>query len=273
MQLCMNDVTIMKHGDLLSRIAAVGEAGYPAMEFRKAALLSALRSGTRISEIREALDAAGVEVPCLNAVESISFNEKRGVRVLSEAAEYLFYLCSELGCPCVEVIGSFKVPTEDPEEIRKETAEALIRLSDTARPYGIRLAMEFMALPVSSVKTLDQSLRILEDVGKDNVGILFDTWHHYAGGGTAEDILKARSDQIFMVHVSDCPEGSPLSIPRAESYFPGDGAIPIAEQLSALQKIGYDGAVSLEIMAPDVQDMEIEACLSKGCETLLPLLP
>ncbi len=273
MQLCMNDVTIMKHGDLLSRIAAVGQAGYPAMEFRKAALLSALRSDVRTADIRKALDASGVEISCLNAEESISFNGKRGSRVLGEAAEYLFYLCSELGCPCVEVIGSFKAPTEDADEIKKETAEALLRLSDIAKPYGIRLAIEFMALPGSSVRTLEQSLEILDIVNRDNVGVLFDTWHHFAGGGTAEDILKAGSGRIFMVHVSDCPEGTPFEIPRTESFFPGDGAVPIAEHLAAIRETGYDGAVSLEIMAPEVQEMRTVDCLAKGCETLLPLFP
>ena len=148
MQLCMNDVTIMKHEDLLTRIAAAGEADYPAMEIRKAAILQALREGHRIADIRGALEKAGIELACVNAVESITFNGKRGGRVLLEAAEYLFYLTKELGCDTVEVIGSFKAPTEDPEEIKKETAESLLRLSDVAKPYGIRLALFAVISPV-----------------------------------------------------------------------------------------------------------------------------
>ena len=273
MQLCMNDVTIMKHSDLLSRISAAGDAGFPAMEIRKAAILQALREGCRIADIRRALENAGIELACVNAVDSISFNGKRGTVIHSEAAEYLFYLVRELGCSMVEVIGTFKAPTEDPAEIRKETAEALLRLSDLARPYGINLGLEFMGLPASSVKTLAQSLEILEDVNRDNVGILFDSWHHYAAGGTVEEILKVRPEQMFMVHVSDCPERAPLTARRSESWLPGEGVVPIAEQLAALKQIGYDGPVSAEIMSPEVQDMPLSDCLAACRDTLLPLLP
>ena len=273
MQLCMNDVTIMKHEDLLTRIAAAGEAGYPAMEIRKAAILQALREGHRIADIRGALEKAGIELACVNAVESITFNGKRGGRVLLEAAEYLFYLTKELGCDMVEVIGSFKAPTEDPEEIKKETAESLLRLSDAAKPYGIRLALEFMGVPACSVKTLNQTLEILEEVNRDNVGILFDSWHHYAAGGTVENILQVHPGQMFMVHVSDCPEKAPFTAARTESWLPGDGGVPIAEQLRALQQVGYDGPVSLEVMSPEVQDMELRSCLAACRDALLPLLP
>ena len=45
MQLCMNEVTILRSGDLLSHIADCAAHGYSHMEIRKASLLRALKEG------------------------------------------------------------------------------------------------------------------------------------------------------------------------------------------------------------------------------------
>ena len=158
------------------------------------------------------------------------------MRVLAEMSEYLFYCCRAIGCDCVEVIASFKAPTEDLEEIRVETVRALKQLSDVAKPYGIKLALEYMGVPASSVKTFDQALAIVNEVDRDNVGILLDTWHHYAGGCKTADILKADKGQTFMVHTSDCPRHEPFEALRAESFMPGEGAVEIAAMLENLKK-------------------------------------
>ena len=56
------------------------------------------------------------------------------------------------------------------------TPLALLRLSDAAADDGVRLALEFMAVPGSSVQTFAQCAEILEAVDRANVGMLLDTW-------------------------------------------------------------------------------------------------
>jgi 2-keto-myo-inositol isomerase len=137
------------------------------------------------------------------------------------------------------VIGSFKTPADNEDEIRAETVQALRQLSDAARPYGVKLALEYMGVPASSVKTFKQALAIVNEVGRDNVGILLDTWHHYAGGSETDDILKADRGQIFIVHTSDCPRRDPLTAQRPESFMPGDGVVEIGAMLENLKKVYY----------------------------------
>ena len=128
-------------------------------------------------------------------------------------------------------------------------------------PITVRLALEYMGVPKNSVRTFDHALEIVKRTGRDNVGLLPDTWHHFAGGSRPEDFLKAEPDQIFTVHVSDAPNKAPLTLRRAECIWPGDGAVPITAMLQNLQKIGYDDVVSVEVFDPDIQRMPAESCI------------
>ena len=261
MKFCINEMTIMKSGDILSHIAACSLHGIDCMEVCKRSLLQYLREGGTLPALKEAFFDYGVKPVCINAIESISFHEKRSMRVLKEASEYLFYCSKEIGCDCVEVIASFKVPATSTEEINEETAQALRQLSDVAEPYGVKLALEYMGVPGSSVRTFLQAKEIIEAVERDHVGILLDTWHHYAMGSQPDDILQAKASQIFMVHTSDCPERAPGTAVRTESVLPGEGVVPIEEMLKNLNRIGYNGVVSAEIFSPSVQAMPIDMCL------------
>lgn len=271
MQLCINEMTFGGRSSLIADIKACAKHGFTCMEIRKASLMDYLRQGGTLEELRAVFERCGVKPVCLNSIESISFNGKRGMRVLTEMSEYLFYCCRAVGCECVEVIGSFKVEGTE-EEIHTETVRALRQLSDAAKPYGIKLALEYMGVPASSVKTFKQALAIVNEVDRENVGILLDTWHHYAGGGEVDDILMADQGQIFMVHTSDCPSHTPFEALRAESFMPGDGAVDISGMLSNLKKVGYDGAVSVEVMAPEIQAMPVEQLLEEARHATQPLL-
>ena len=272
MDLCINEVCLMQSGDLPAHIEACARHGIRHMEVRKASLLQYLRSGRTLEELKRTFQEYGVSPACLNSIESISFNNKRGMRVLKEMSEYLFYCCRAIGCDCVEVIGSFKVPTDSPEEIHENTVEALTQLSDAAKPYGIRLALEYMGVPASSVKTFRQALSIVNAVGRDNVGLLPDTWHHYAMGSAPEEILQAKSGQIFMVHVSDCPRRKPGEALRPESYMPGNGVVEIRKMLEYFGAVGYRGPVSVEVMDPALQALPAAELLELSKEKTLPLL-
>jgi len=272
MEFCMNEVCIMEREDLPAHIRACAAHGIRHMEVRKAALLAWLRSGGTLEAVRRTLEETGVTVHCLNALEAITFHDSKGHQELTELAEFLFYCCRELNIPYIELIASFGVGTEDRAAIKAETVRALRELSDLARPYGVKLALEYMGLPGSSVVTFSQALEIIRETDRDNVGLLPDTWHHYAGGSAPEDILQARAEEIFIVHTSDCPAGPPCTIPRPLSYLPGNGVVEIGKMIDCLRQVGYEGVFSVEVMDPALRSMETEAFLELAKEKTLPLL-
>ncbi len=272
MEFCVNEVCIMERGDLPAHIRAIAAHGIRRMEIRKAGLLGYLRAGGTLEEVRQTLEETGMRVDCLNALEAVTFQDRRGRKELLELAEFLFYCCRYLNIPHIELIAAFGVPTEDEEEIRAETVRSLRELSDLARPYGVKLALEYMGLASSSVVTFLQALEIVRETGRDNVGLLPDTWHHCAGGSKPEDILQAGAEEIFVVHTSDCPAGEPCTVPRPLSYLPGDGAADIRGMIACLEKIGYEGVFSVEALDPALLGMDTDAFLELAKEKTMPLL-
>ena len=266
MELCFNEMTVMKNGALPEDIALCAQAGFSAVELRKGTLLRYLRGGGTLEEQH-------VRAASLNALESISFQTKAGGRMLRELSDWCFAACRVLGCGCMEVIASFHVPEgTSATAICRETADSLLRLSDAAADYGVRLALEFMAVPGSSVRTFAQCAEILEAVDRANVGMLLDTWHFCAGGSRPEELSALRGDRLFMVHVRDCPARAPFTAQRAESYWPGEGDAPLEELLRSVRATGYDGPCSVEVMDPNVLALPAEEAIRRAAETMKPLL-
>lgn len=272
MELCFNEMTVTKNGSLPGDVALCAREGFAALELRKGTLLKYLRGGGTLEELRRMLDTHGVRAASLNALESVTFQTRAGGRMLRELSDWCFSACRVLGCDCMEVIASFQAPTESVDEIRRETVESLRRLSDASADYGVRLALEFMAMPGSSVRTFAQCMDILEEVDRDNVGMLLDTWHFYAGGSQPEELARASGERIFMLHVSDCPARAPFAAQRAESYWPGEGDAPLEEILRRVQAIGYDGPCSIEVMDSVVQALPAGEAVHLAAQSMRRLL-
>ena len=258
---CYNMATTMTSSRMENDIILAAKAGFRHIELRKEKVLDFLRRGHTLEELKHLLEDNAIKPVCINALADISFHKGQARVTVEELCHFLCYLGQYTGCRDLEVIAAFGAPTDDREEVTAETAGVLTDLAKIASDYGMRLALEYMGVPKNSVRTFDHALEIINRVNLPNVGLLPDTWHHYAGGSKPEDFLRARGDQIFTVHVSDAPDKAPLTLRRTECIWPGDGAVPIDAMLENLKAIGYDDIVSVEVFDPEIQAMEAEKCI------------
>lgn len=121
--------------------------------------------------------------------------------------------------------------------------------------YGIRLGLEFVGPHHLRTRwkhpfiwTLDETLDWIDAIGESNVGLLFDAYHWYTNGLTVADIEKLRAEQIVHVHINDAPDVPVEEVLDNGRLYPGEGVIDLAGFLQGLQRIGYKGAVSQEIL-------------------------
>lgn len=255
---CFNEATCMRSADLEQDIILSAKAGFRYIEVRKEKLIRYLRGGHTLAQVKALYEQYGLQPVCLNALQGTYMRTPQDKTGLKDACDFLCYCCRELGCPKLEYIAPFKVPIEDAAALEAYTVESLQMLSDVAKHYGVKIAVEYMGIPGNSMQAFTDALRIVDKVGRDNVGLLVDTWHHYAWGSTPEELLLADKGQIFMVHISDCPERAVGTAVRQECYWPGMGVVPITEDLINLKKIGYEEEVSIEIFDPEVQKADPE---------------
>ena len=123
-----------------------------------------------------------------------------------------------------------------------------------------------------------QGVRSLADQVDPSVGILFDLFHWYTGGGTQEDILwvKAHPERIVAVHVNDAIAGR-----AREAQLDNERAMPMTNGVIDAVGIlrifavgGYDGPEPCEPMDPcytefeTMQPEQVVLCLKEAYDRL-----
>ena len=241
-----NMATTMKSSTMENDIVLAAKAGFRHIELRKEKLLNYLQRGGTLTGLKTLLEDNDIKPMCINALADISFHKGQARITVQELCHFLCYAGQFVGCPDLEGV--------------------LAELSKIAADYHMRLALEYMGVPKNSVRTYAHAMEIVERTGADNVGLLVDTWHHFAGGSKPEELLGPGSDKIFTVHIGDAPDKAPLTLRRNECIWPGDGSAPIPEMLRNLKKVGYEGIVSVEIFDPGVQAMDPGFCIPLAYE-------
>jgi len=98
---------------------------------------------------------------------------------------------------------------------------------------------------------LARTLEIVDAAGRDNVGLVVDLFHLWAGGNTWQEVADLDARRILGVHIGDgtVPEG-PGWTENDRAALPGEGIAPLGEGVAAVHETGYDGVWSVEVFNP-----------------------
>jgi 2-keto-myo-inositol isomerase len=249
MLLSINGATTMK-ATLPEDITAAGAAGFKALEIW-AAKMDAYLETHSVAELKALFDRAGLQPASINSIEFITFRPPEEYETVVARCRELCALAQALGCAKIVV-----VPSPTPEgvawdQVRDESVRVLRELSDVASPYGVQLAFEFLGFPWCSVRTLAQCWDIVGETGRDNVGLVIDTCHFYAGGSALSSIAQVVPQKILIFHINDVEDRPLETIEDAHRLLPGEGVIPLDDILARLRDIGFDGLCSVELFRPE----------------------
>ncbi len=129
------------------------------------------------------------------------------------------------------------------------------RIAETLLPFGISVGYEFIGArtfpPPDTfpfINDMPGMLRLCEDIGTSNAGILLDAYHLHTSGGSVEDLDALGADQVVAVHVNDAPEGLTLDtyMDRDRRLPTETGVIDLAGFMQRLDAMGYEGPVTCE---------------------------
>jgi len=134
---------------------------------------------------------------------------------------------------------------------RAQAVDGMRTLAEEAKRLGLRIAIEPMReanRPTwTLVCSLAETLDLLDEIGDDDVGIVFDTWHMWDSPDVYEMLPKAVS-RIHGVQIADYREPNRSSMDRVVA---GDGVARIDRLVATLREAGYDGWYELEIFSDD----------------------
>jgi 2-keto-myo-inositol isomerase len=98
---------------------------------------------------------------------------------------------------------------------------------------------------------LDVATEIVRETARDNVGLVIDSFHFYAGGSNVEMIEKLDPRLIYIFHINDAEDRPRAQLEDRHRLLPGLGILPLREMMTAFRKIGYDDVASVEIFRPE----------------------
>jgi 2-keto-myo-inositol isomerase len=250
MKLALNGATTMR-ADLATDLQAAKAAGFDYLEIWAAKLRAFLKERSP-AELKDLFAESGLSPLSINSIEHVTFRDAQAYESIKHECEELSSIASAVGCPCIVVVpGRLPAGGASREQVIAESVRVLNDLCDIAAKHNVTLAFEFLGQTDCSVPTLDLAAEIVRQVRRDNLGLVIDSFHFYAGGSTFEtiDALDPKLIQIF--HINDAEDLPRDQLEDRHRLLPGLGILPLRELLSAFRRIGYDKVASVEIFRPE----------------------
>ncbi len=135
--------------------------------------------------------------------------------------------------------------------------DSVSQVADHAAKCGVRLAVEPLnRFETDLINTVDQGLKLLSDIGRENVGFLLDTFHMNIEEKNIPDAIRRAGKQIFEFHSCSNDRG-----------IPGEDHLPWFEIAAALRGVEYEGPIVIEAFTPQIQE------IAKAVSLWRPLAP
>ncbi len=250
MQLAINGATTMT-ADLETDISSAAAAGFELVELRSNKLYEHLKTHT-VEDLKRLLDENNIKVLSINTLEHITWRSDEDRAAILEECRTLAEIAAAIECPYIlSVPGALRQGPKTDEETIEESVAMLNELADIAEPFGIKIGFEFLGEANNSVQTLDLGSKIVDQVGRESVGNVIDTYHFYAGGSSFEALEYLDPKKLFIFHINDAEDLPKAELNDSKRLYPGLGILPIREMKAVLDKFGYDGPASIEIFRPE----------------------
>ncbi|MCL0039162.1 sugar phosphate isomerase/epimerase [Dehalococcoidia bacterium] len=221
---------------LEANLARVAEAGYDGVE-----LAIADPASINMGEIEQLLERYNLEMPAITTgqaygIEGLSLTgpaeetRRKAIRRIKDHIK----IARNLGATVIIGLIRGESGGEEAEKLLIGALQECAAVDPT-----VRLVLEPLnRYETQLVNNVDEALEILDRVGAENVGILFDTFHANIEEVSIEWSIRRAARRIFHVHVAD-----------SNRWAPGYGHLDFKSILSALQEVHYNGFLSAEILA------------------------
>lgn len=244
---CINQVTTLST-PFEDDLAAYAQAGWTAVEIWLTKLEAYLESH-EVAEVRKRIEDHGLRALGASGQGGLLLSRGPEREAHWERFRRRLGILAELGVPTLVLAADF---VSDPGHDELVLAAAsLVEAGELATRHGIRLALEFQK-SARFCASLDTTLALLAQCRAPGVGVCLDLFHYYTGPSKFEDLAYLTRENLAWVQVCDLA-GTPREVAGdSDRILPGEGDFQPGPILSHLAHLGYDGAVSVEVLNPQL---------------------
>ena len=237
------------------QIAAAASAGFAAVSLDRYTVEAFLGGGGTVADIRRLLGEAQIDCGAITAAGMIGADPTAvdAIRLASAWA-------SEVNAPFVQI--NVGCAGSDQRTQLEAACDAMHE--------GPRLAIEYM--PFTPLARVRDAVALVTQVGRERAGVLIDVWHHERGPDGWANLATVPADAIAYVEFDD---GLPLGPDLTEDTMqrramPGQGEFNLHQFVDAIDAIGFDGMVSVEVLNAEWRTKSMDAFAAEAYRTSAP---
>jgi sugar phosphate isomerase/epimerase len=229
--------------DLLKEIDWIASLGLDFIDLTLEPPMAAVRN-LDLQAVRAALEKHQLKVightayylPLCHPFESVR-------RAAVEELRLCLHAFATVGARWMNLHPDRQAPLHDRKFVIDRNLQTIRELQETGRELGVGLMIENLPGGFNTVRQLAELLDPLPELG-----LHLDIGHAnlLVDHNTTDDLLAAYGTRLRHVHLHDNKGGS------ADLHLPlGVGSLDTERYVRALQRIGYDGTITLEVFTPD----------------------
>ena len=269
--MCLDTATLGKDLPLEKKVEVVARSSFDALEPWDRELTAYEEAGGSLKDLGKNIHDKGIFVPSVIGLWGSLGNTKEDFESRLEEHHTRLRMIRDIGSEHVQIIPDLQKRETFTKEIG---AWCYRRISEIAlNDYGLKTGIIFLNA-VPELKTMSDAVDVGMMSGWPDAKIIPDTYHNFHGGTETNALRMLNPNAIAIFQFADSPEGlEPQDTWCDEKrVLPGDGILPLVEQLRILYEIGYTGCVSLELYNPIYRKREPNEFLKEAHQKTLGII-
>ncbi len=247
---CLNTSTLRGHKlPLVKELEIASKAGYSGVEPWIGEIEEYLKGPGTLKDLGKRIKDLGLTVESgIGFAEWIVDDDTRRAKGLEQAKRDMD-LIAQIGGK--RIAAPPAGATDQPNLNLLAAAQRYRALCELGDRMGITPMVEVWGFS-QLLNRLGQAAFVAIESGHPNACILADIYHLYRGGSDYGGIRLLGKTAMHVLHVNDFPASPPREkLTDAHRVYPGDGVAPLDTIYRDLHKIGFRGALSLELFNRD----------------------
>jgi len=213
-------------------------------------------------EVRAALDAEGLlPVACgaFGPSRDLTHDDPAVHDVCFDYLRRCFELSALLGAtfvagPMYSAVGKRRMLPAEQRKVEWDRAVSnLQRVCLMAADHGMSIALEPLnRFETDLVNTAEDVMRLVSDINHPAARVLLDSFHMSLEERDPEKAIVSAGEKLIHLQVSENYRG-----------VPGTGQTPWQSIRRGLERIGYEGVVSIESFTPEIKELAGAVCIWK----------
>jgi sugar phosphate isomerase/epimerase len=253
--------------DFEDRVVAASKAGFKGMGIKEVDLEHILERRS-LKEMKRILDDNGIKHVELEFLTDW-FLEGEKKRRSDKTKQMLLAAAEALGARHVK-IGDFDMQVIPMPRL----IESFSALCAEAANYGTNIIFELIV--DAMIRTLPETLEMVEGAGAKNGGIMIDLWHVVKLGIPYEEVARIPARYLLGVELNDGTLECPWSLHEDtvnHRRLCGEGEFDVKGFVDCLLKAGYRGPWGIEVLSQDLRKKPLEEAATRAFNTTIAQFP